>query len=126
MIAVTVIKPGDETQLKLAEVPDPTSGAARTLLIRVRCTALNRADLMQRQGMYPPPPGASEILGLECAGEVAEVGREVQRMAASATVPWPCCPVAATRKRPSSTTAARCTCPPRSATKRRARCPKYS
>src|SRR5579863_840747 len=77
MIAVTVSKPGDETQLKLAEVPDPEPGP-HDLLIRVRCTALNRADLMQRQGMYPPPPGASEIMGLECAGEVIEVGREVR------------------------------------------------
>jgi tumor protein p53-inducible protein 3 len=76
MIAVTVPKPGDETQLKLAEVADPTPGP-QDLLIRVRATALNRADLMQRQGMYPPPPGASDILGLECAGEVIEVGREV-------------------------------------------------
>jgi tumor protein p53-inducible protein 3 len=76
MIAVTVPKPGDETQLKLAEVPDPVPGA-QDLLIKVRCTALNRADLMQRQGFYPPPPGASEILGLECAGEVIAMGREV-------------------------------------------------
>ncbi|HKD69167.1 MAG TPA: hypothetical protein VKB84_20170, partial [Candidatus Binataceae bacterium] len=64
MIAVVVSKPGDETQLKLAEVPDPKPGA-QDLLIAVRCTAVNRADLMQRQGMYPPPPGASDILGLE-------------------------------------------------------------
>jgi tumor protein p53-inducible protein 3 len=77
MIAVTVTKPGDETQLKLAEVPDPAPGP-QDLLIRVHCTALNRADLMQRQGMYPPPPGASEIIGLECSGEVIEVGREVR------------------------------------------------
>ncbi len=76
MIAVTVAQPGDETQLKLAEVPDPILGP-RDLLIRVRYTALNRADLLQRQGMYPPPAGASAILGLECAGEVIEVGREV-------------------------------------------------
>lgn len=76
MIAVTVAQPGDETQLKLAEVPDPSPGP-RDLLIRVRYTALNRADLLQRQGMYPPPAGASDILGLECAGEVIEVGREV-------------------------------------------------
>ena len=77
MIAVTLLKPGDETQLKLAEVPDPAPGP-RELLIRVRYTALNRADLMQRQGMYPPPPGASEILGMECAGEVIDVGPEVK------------------------------------------------
>jgi putative PIG3 family NAD(P)H quinone oxidoreductase len=76
MIAVTVPKPGDETQLKLAEIPDPTPGP-QDLLIRVRYTALNRADLLQRQGMYPPPAGASEILGLECAGEVIAMGSEV-------------------------------------------------
>jgi putative PIG3 family NAD(P)H quinone oxidoreductase len=76
MIAVTVLKPGDETQLQLAEVPDPAAGP-QDLLIRVHATALNRADLLQRQGMYPPPPGASPILGLECAGEVIEVGRDV-------------------------------------------------
>src|SRR5271155_3781857 len=76
MIAVTVVKPGDETQLKLAEVPDPVPGP-RDLLIKVHCTAINRADLLHRQGLYPPPPGASEIIGMECAGEVAAVGREV-------------------------------------------------
>jgi putative PIG3 family NAD(P)H quinone oxidoreductase len=45
-----------------------------SLRIRVAATAVNRADLLQRQGLYPPPPGASPILGLECAGEVVEVG----------------------------------------------------
>jgi putative PIG3 family NAD(P)H quinone oxidoreductase len=44
----------------------------------VAATAVNRADLMQRQGLYPPPPGASEILGLECAGEVIEVAADVR------------------------------------------------
>jgi tumor protein p53-inducible protein 3 len=77
VIAVIVSKPVDESQLKLAEVPDPTPGP-QDLLIGVHCTAVNRADLMQRQGMYPPPLGVSEILGLECAGEVIEVGREVR------------------------------------------------
>ena len=50
--------------------------------IRVAATAVNRADLAQRAGGYPPPPGASDILGLECAGEVVEVGEEVQRVRA--------------------------------------------
>lgn len=45
--------------------------------ISVKATAVNRADLMQRKGVYPPPPGASEILGLECAGEISAVGSEV-------------------------------------------------
>src|SRR5262245_50036901 len=59
--------------MRLGEVPAPTllSGALR---IRVAATAVNRADLLQRQGFYAPLPGASEILGLECAGEVVEVG----------------------------------------------------
>ena len=50
--------------------------------IRVAATAVNRADLAQRAGGYPPPAGASDILGLECAGEVVEVGEEVQRVKA--------------------------------------------
>src|SRR5207245_1169181 len=57
--------------------PSPPRGPA-DLRIRVRATAVNRADLLQRQGFYPPPPGASPILGLECAGEVAEVGPEAR------------------------------------------------
>ena len=48
--------------------------------IAVRASALNRADLVQRGGGYPPPPGASPIMGLECAGEVAELGEGVQRV----------------------------------------------
>lgn len=76
MKAVICEKPGDESVLKVGEVPDPAPGAGQ-LLIRVKCAALNRADLMQRQGFYPPPPGASEIMGLECAGEVAAVGAGV-------------------------------------------------
>jgi len=52
------------------------------VLIRVSATAINRADLMQRKGFYPPPPGASEIMGLECAGEVVEVGAGCTRFKA--------------------------------------------
>src|SRR5436305_4962715 len=47
------------------------------LRIRVHTAGVNRADLLQREGHYPPPPGASEILGLECAGEVIEIGANV-------------------------------------------------
>ena len=75
MKAILIEKPGDEAVLKLGNAPDPVPGPA-DLLIKVKCAALNRADLMQRQGFYPPPPGASPILGLECAGEVAAVGAE--------------------------------------------------
>ena len=56
---------------------DPPPSAAGALRLRVEATALNRADLLQRQGLYPPPPGASSILGLECAGEVIEVADRV-------------------------------------------------
>ena len=67
---------GDESVLKLGEAPAPAL-VAGALRLRVAATAVNRADLLQRQGFYPPPPGASEILGLECAGEVVEVGAGV-------------------------------------------------
>jgi putative PIG3 family NAD(P)H quinone oxidoreductase len=76
MNAVIIEKPGDESVLKIGEIADPIA-KDEELLIRVKCAALNRADLMQRQGFYPPPPGASEILGLECAGEVIAVGKGV-------------------------------------------------
>jgi len=77
MKAIVIEEPGDEGVLKLGEAPDPVPGP-NELLISVRYTALNRADLMQRQGFYPPPPGASEILGLECAGDVIGTGSEVK------------------------------------------------
>lgn len=73
MRAILVREPGDESVLQLGEASPPALGPA-DVRIRVRATAVNRADLLQRQGMYPPPPGASPILGLECAGEVLEVG----------------------------------------------------
>src|SRR6056297_2329265 len=57
--------------LRWADVPDPMPGP-RHALVRVRAAGVNRADLAQRAGRYPPPPGASEILGLEVAGEVVE------------------------------------------------------
>ncbi len=76
MKAVICEKPGDESVLKVGEAADPKPGSGE-LLIRVSHTAINRADLMQRQGFYPPPPGASEILGLECAGEVGALGAGV-------------------------------------------------
>src|SRR5579863_3657729 len=77
MKAILIEKPGDESVLKLGDAPEPVPGPA-DLLIKVKCAALNRADIVQRQGFYPPPPGASPILGLECAGEVAAVGSEVR------------------------------------------------
>src|SRR5260370_14884856 len=58
------------------EVPDPVAGPGE-VLIEVAASAVNRADLLQRQGLYPPPPGASEILGLECSGRIAALGEGV-------------------------------------------------
>jgi tumor protein p53-inducible protein 3 len=77
MKAILIDQPGTEDVLKLGNFPDPVPGPA-DLLINIKCTGINRADLMQRQGFYPPPPGASPILGLECAGVVAAVGKDVQ------------------------------------------------
>ena len=77
MKAVVVEKPGDENALKLAEVPEP-SIKPDEILIRVRAAGVNRADILQRQGFYPPPPGASEIIGMEVAGEVVAVGEAVK------------------------------------------------
>jgi putative PIG3 family NAD(P)H quinone oxidoreductase len=62
--------------LAIGDVPRPSLGPD-DLRIAVRATAVNRADLLQAAGHYPPPPGASEILGLECAGVVSEIGANV-------------------------------------------------
>jgi putative PIG3 family NAD(P)H quinone oxidoreductase len=80
MRAIVIEKPGDESVLQLGEVPPPVLGPD-DLRIRVAACAVNRADLLQRQGLYPPPPGASPILGLECAGTVSEVGGNVRGFA---------------------------------------------
>src|SRR2546423_5510488 len=65
--AIIVKEPGGPEVMQWTEVPDPQPGPNEVLL-DVAATAVNRADLLQRQGHYPPPPGASEILGLECSG----------------------------------------------------------
>jgi putative PIG3 family NAD(P)H quinone oxidoreductase len=78
MKAIVIDHPGDEDVLHLRDVPSPPLPPAH-VRIAVRSTAVNRADLLQRRGLYPPPPGASEILGLECAGVIAAVGEGVER-----------------------------------------------
>src|SRR4051795_8295346 len=78
MHAVVVTEPGDVDALTWAEVPDPTPADGEVLL-DIAASAVNRADLLQRQGFYPPPPGASDIIGLECSGTVAAVGAGVGR-----------------------------------------------
>lgn len=69
-------RPGDAGQLRLAECPVPSPGGA-DVLIRVAAAGVNRPDLFQRMGLYPPPPEASPILGLEVAGIVEAVGEDV-------------------------------------------------
>ena len=76
MRAVTITEPGGPEVLGWGEVPDPVCGPGE-VVVDVTATAVNRADLMQRQGRYPPPPGASEVLGLECSGVISEVGADV-------------------------------------------------
>src|ERR687890_334454 len=76
MRAVTISEPGGPEVLGWGEVPDPVLRPGE-VLVDVVATAVNRADLLQRAGFYPPPPGASEILGLECSGIVSEVGEGV-------------------------------------------------
>ena len=78
MRAVVFDRPGDESVLRVGEVPAPAPGP-RQLLVRVAATAVNRADLLQRRGSYPPPPGASPYLGLEASGEVVALGQAVSR-----------------------------------------------
>jgi putative PIG3 family NAD(P)H quinone oxidoreductase len=76
MRAVAVREPGGPEALEWTEVPDPVCGPGQ-VIVDVAASAVNRADLLQRQGFYPPPPGASDILGLECSGVISEVGEGV-------------------------------------------------
>jgi putative PIG3 family NAD(P)H quinone oxidoreductase len=69
-------EPGDESVLKLAELPAPSMRPG-CIRIATRAAGVNRGDLLQRQGLYPPPPGASDVIGLECSGEVVEVANDV-------------------------------------------------
>jgi putative PIG3 family NAD(P)H quinone oxidoreductase len=78
--AVVPRQPGGPEVLEYVDVPDPSVGPGEVLL-EVAATAVNRADLLQRQGHYPPPPGASDILGLECSGTVAALGDDVTGIA---------------------------------------------
>ena len=73
MKAIVQTAEGDPTALELQEVSKPTLQPGE-VLVKVAAAGVNRADLSQAQGNYPPPEGASEILGLECAGEIADAG----------------------------------------------------
>ena len=76
MRAAVITHPGPPDVLQVQEVPDPRPGVGE-VLVDVTATAVNRADLMQRQGHYDPPPGASPYPGLECSGVIARLGEGV-------------------------------------------------
>src|SRR3984957_18992479 len=69
--------PGPAEVLDWTQALDPMPGAAE-VVVAVRAAGLNRADLVQREGHYPPPPGASPILGLECSGRIVAIGPDVE------------------------------------------------
>lgn len=85
MRAIEIARPGGPEVLTVASRPTPTPGADE-VLIRVEAAGVNRPDLMQRQGNYPPPPGASDIPGLEVAGRVVAIGAGVPGIKESETV----------------------------------------
>ncbi|MBK8456462.1 MAG: NAD(P)H-quinone oxidoreductase [Phyllobacteriaceae bacterium] len=80
MIAVAIAEPGGPRALKPEKRPLPALGEGE-ILIRVRAAGVNRPDVLQRKGVYPPPPGASDLPGLEAAGEVAALGPGATRWA---------------------------------------------
>lgn len=77
MQAVVITQPGEPEVLRLTEVPDLVAGPGE-VVIDVAAAGVNRADLLQRQGFYNPPPGASPYPGLECSGTIAQVGPGVE------------------------------------------------
>jgi putative PIG3 family NAD(P)H quinone oxidoreductase len=77
MRAVVAPEPGGPEVLRVVQRPDPRPGPGEAL-IAVAATAVNRADVLQRRGMYPPPQGTTDVLGLEAAGTVAALGDRVQ------------------------------------------------
>lgn len=73
MRAITAPDPGGPEALIVTELPDPKPGPGE-VVIDIVASAVNRADTLQRQGFYPPPKGASDVLGLECSGRISAVG----------------------------------------------------
>ena len=80
MAVVEIAAPGGPEQLKPAVRPVPEPGAGE-VLVRVAASGVNRPDVMQRQGRYPPPPGASDLPGMEIAGEIVALGQQVVGLA---------------------------------------------
>jgi NADPH:quinone reductase-like Zn-dependent oxidoreductase len=76
MRAVVITEPGGPHVLEVQEVPDPVAEPGE-VLVRVAAAGLNRADILQRQGNYPPPPGSSPYLGMEVSGTIEALGEDV-------------------------------------------------
>jgi putative PIG3 family NAD(P)H quinone oxidoreductase len=76
MHAIVITEPGGPDVLRWEDVPDP-SPSQDEIIIDIEASAVNRADVMQRQGFYPPPPGAPPYPGLECSGTISQVGKNV-------------------------------------------------
>ncbi len=76
MKAVAIENPGPGYRLVLADVPQPRPGPGQ-VLIKVAAAGLNKADLLQARGKYPPPPGAPQTLGMEVSGTIADTGERV-------------------------------------------------
>ncbi len=125
MTAIEIARPGGPEVLVATSRPLPTPGP-REVLVEVRAAGVNGPDVLQRKGVYDPPPGASDIPGLEIAGTVRAVGSEVQplrrrrggdgvdsRRRLRAVLRWP-------------TSAPPCTCPTAWAWRKRRRCRKPS
>lgn len=85
MTAIAISSPGGPEVLRPVKLPVPVPGAGE-LLVQVHAAGVNRPDVLQRQGAYPPPPGAPETPGLEIAGEVVALGEGVRRFAQGARV----------------------------------------
>ncbi|MEJ4099095.1 NAD(P)H-quinone oxidoreductase [Corynebacterium mastitidis] len=78
MKAITLTDPADAASLALRDAPSPTLHPGE-VLVKVHTAGVNRADLLQAQGHYPPPPGAPETIGLECSGTIVDAGDTSQR-----------------------------------------------
>src|ERR1035437_6653312 len=76
MRAIVITTPGGPEVLRLEDVPDPAPRPGEAL-VEVTAAGINRADAMQREGGYPPPPGAPPYPGMECSGRISAVGPDV-------------------------------------------------
>ncbi len=110
MTVVEIAAPGGPEQLKTATRPVPKPGDEE-VLVRVAAAGVNRPDVMQRQGRYPPPAGASDLPGLEIAGEIVALGPNVSGLSSRRQGDRACCPAADTPPMPWPRR--RCACPSR-------------